>query len=272
MGVTSKYVYGIVNSDAYSTSKDELTESAGDCEVYLVSYKDVAALVADTDVADYASLPKDVLARHLLKHQEVIEKVMRREATVIPMRLGTCAVDDNEVLRILQCGYDTIVNTFERMTGRVENDVVAAWSDLQSVLREIAEDDEIKELRIIAAGRKEGATIDDKVKVGFLVKKRLDMKREKYGQEIAERLADVSQGRKTHDCMDDPVIMNEAFLVNRRNQTGFLEKLEELARSYDEQLRFRCVGPLPAYSFCTLEVKKTDSQGARVGKKAPWPG
>ena len=42
---------------------------------------------------------KDTLARNLVRHQKAIEKIMP-EYTIIPMKLGTFAKDEDEIILI----------------------------------------------------------------------------------------------------------------------------------------------------------------------------
>jgi hypothetical protein len=56
--------------------------------------------------------------------------------------------------------------------------------------------------------------------------------------------------------MDDKMVLNTAFLLDQNRQEDFGRKVEELNGRFEERLNFRCVGPLPPYSFYTLEVRK----------------
>jgi len=52
------------------------------------------------------------------------------------------------------------------------------------------------------------------------------------------------------------MVLNTAFLINKTKQKEFDKKIEELNTKFNNELNFRCVGPLPPYSFYTLEIKK----------------
>ena len=105
------------------------------CErAYTVSWRDISAVVTDAPVVDYTAMPKDSLARLLVRHQQVIEKVMARH-TILPLRLGTCAASDEQVRRILASGYETIKDTLQKARDVVEIDVTATIGDFGSFLR-----------------------------------------------------------------------------------------------------------------------------------------
>ena len=56
--------------------------------------------------------------------------------------------------------------------------------------------------------------------------------------------------------IDDQMVTNSAFLINRNNQEKFERIIESFDLQYEGKLNFRLIGPLPCYSFFTLEVKK----------------
>ena len=102
----------------------------------------------------------------------------------------------------------------------------------------------------------EGVSAKDQIRIGNLIKNILDNKRERCALEIETGLKDVSIDFRKHDLMDDRMIFNIAFLIDKNKKTEFERRLDELNAIFDEKLNFRCVGPLPPYSFYTAEVKK----------------
>jgi|SRR3990170_6924430 len=264
MSEMGKYIYGIVSSDKelFFTSCKVIAGS----DVYTIHYRDIAAVVSDKEVVDYNHLPKDNVARYLISHQLVIERVME-DFTIIPMRLGTYALDEDEVRYTLVKGYPMIKDIFERTHGKIEIDVVVTWSDFNGVLKEVAEEEEIREFKQILLGKKEGVTVDDQMKIGVLVKNHLYQKRERYAKEIGTSLAIISRNHKAHDLMNDEMVLNMAFLIEKSRKEDFEKMVEDLNTKFGEKLNFRCVGPLPLYSFNTLEVKKIQFNEIALAKE-----
>jgi len=58
--------------------------------------------------------------------------------------------------------------------------------------------------------------------------------------------------------MNDQMITNSAFLMKRSKHEKFEQLIDELDEKYKDLLNFKLVGPLPCYSFYTLEVKALD--------------
>jgi len=271
--MTGKYIYGIipqrslsrvepkdagqVNSEALVREKAKMQASGvTTCEqVYTIPYEDISAIVSDSKIIDYAYMPKDAVARLLLRHQMVIESIIP-EYIVIPMKLGTFASEEDEVRDILNKGHMLIKDIFEKIGGKIEIDVVATWGDFNSTLKKIGEEKKIKEFKEKVLANPEGITVEDQMKVGVMAKKALDEKREKYALQIQNALKAVSRDIKKHSLMDDKMVANAAFLIEKAGRGDFDKKIEELNTQFHDELNFRCVGPLPPYSFYTLEAKK----------------
>jgi hypothetical protein len=257
-----KYIYGIIPRRSLSRAKSRdsgQVNSNGEGLfggwVYTIPYRDISAVVSDSEIVDYTHVLKDALARQLVTHQKVIEEIMP-EHIIIPMRLGTFASDEKEVRDILNKGYRVIKEVLGKIKDKIEIDVVATWSNFASALKEVGEEKEIKEFKERLLANPKGITVDDKLKVGVMVKKALDERRQKYAFQIQNALKTVSQAFKVHEVMDDKMVINTAFFINKAKQKDFDRKVEELNTNFAEELDFRCVGPLPPYSFHTLEVKK----------------
>jgi len=260
----ARYIYGIIEA-----SEEKLFNLCGivaDEEVYTISCYDISAVVMDSPFVDYTLLPKDQCARYLLAHQQIIEKIMD-SYTIIPMKLGTYAFNIREVEKILLKGYTMFKDIFSKINNKIEIDVVATWNDLNSVIKEIGEEKEVKELKEKLMSKPDGVSVEDQVKIGGLIKNILDKKREKIAFEIGDASAKVSIESKAHGLMDDRMILNTAFLIGKEKKTEFESRLDELNKLYNEKINFRCVGPLPTYSFYTAEIKKIPFNGIDWARK-----
>lgn len=248
------YIYGIINSNNAShffTPKDSYKKES----VYAIPYQEVSAVVSNSEIIDFTYSSKDASAERLVWHQKVIEKIMNLKYTIIPLRLGTFAVDEAEVKDILSKGYSLIKNIMEKVRDKIEIDLVATWADFGSALKEIGEEEEIKKLKENILANPE-ITLDHQMEVGAMLKKALDKKREKYALQIQTFLNHYCTAFKVHELMDDRMVINLACLINIDKQKDFDRKIEEINTEFAEKLNFRSVGPLPSYSFYTIEIKK----------------
>ncbi|MBI5400403.1 GvpL/GvpF family gas vesicle protein [Candidatus Saganbacteria bacterium] len=245
----AKYIYGIINTNG---NQNFCLDSE---EINFIAYQDMAAVVSDSELSDFSSLSNEKLARGLLKHQQVIEKVMN-DNTIIPMRLGTYASNEEEVRSILSKSQATAQKVFELINNKIEIDLVATWSDFSSIIKDVVEDKEIKEFKACLLSKTNGVTVDDQAKIGYMIRNALIKKRDEASLQIQAKLKGSCADFKVHETMDDKMVCNIAFLVDKNRQGEIEHKIDELNISFNEKLNFRCVGPLPAYSFYTLEIKK----------------
>ncbi len=272
MNKIGKYIYGVINSSnkeffdlgqiadfediyPFENTTEAVDSSRISNQAYTISFQDIAAVVKDSEIVDYRHMSKDTLGRLLVSHQRLVEKVMDKY-TIIPMRLGTFASDDEEVREILSKGYSNIKDIFEKAKNSIEIDVVATINNFKSFLHEVSEEEEIRHLKQSLLNKEGGVTTDDQMKIGVLVKKHLDKKKEILAGRIQAVLCETAQNSKTHDLMDDTMILNSAFLIDKDRQDEFEQQVEHVNNEFEDKLNFRCVGPLPPYSFYTLEVKK----------------
>jgi hypothetical protein len=251
MNDKGKYIYGVIDNKSDAIGSGLLSLNG----IYAVPYQDVSAVVGDSEIIDYTNLPGDVAAKRLIGYQVVIEKLME-EFTVIPVRLGTYVLSEDEVIQALAKGYRMFKEIFEKIEGRIELDVVANWVDLNAVIKEISEEEEIKALKQAILNKKEGITVEDQIKMGMFIRSYLNKKKTEYALTIKDSLKNLCRDVKEHASVDDKTILNAAFLIDMDMRNPFEKKLEELSLGFDGKTHFKCIGPLPPYNFFMIEIKK----------------
>ncbi len=241
-----KYIYGVILARGKLWRCDE---------VYTIPHEEISAVVADSEAVDYTKLERERAARLLVKHQQTLEKVME-SFPVLPMRLGSFARDTDEAMRILAKARPIVGDIFAEVEDKTELDITATWADFDLVVKEVGDEREIKEAKEKLTANGAPVTVGDQMKVGLLIKKALDKKNCRCSETIVSPLAALSRKVKLHERMDDKMVINAAFLVENCRRDMFDQKVEELDVEFDGKLNFRRIGPLPPYSFYTLEVQE----------------
>ena len=248
-----RYIYGIIQANE-KKSFGPIGLGEPKKEVYIVPHQDISAVVSDLPIIVYDSLTKDKVVKDLFCHQSVTEKVMKNH-TIIPMKFGTFADAEEEVYQILKTGYKQFKEILDLLNNKIELDVVALWNK-EIIFKEIAEEKEIKEFKEKTTSDPAGPQDEDRIKLGRMVEKFLKRKNVKYAKEILKALKDKAADFCTHDTLDDSMIFNSSFLLDRNGEKDFDKRLNELDEKHEKKINFRCVGPLAPYSFSTIEVKK----------------
>jgi len=249
-----RYIYGII--------RDGERKSFGPCgandgaEVYTITHQGIACVVSNSPVQDYSSMLKEDLGRLLVKHQTVVEKVMN-DHTIIPMKFGTFTSNDDEVTQVLKRAYSQCEELLTNMDGKIELDVAATWKDSNSIIKEVADaNKEIRKFKAEIAKKPPSSTLQDRIKIGMMVKDALDKKRGEEQAYMIGLLKEVTIDFQKHQVLDDKMILNCAFLLEKGKEPDFDAMLKKLDEEYRQKVNFRCVGPLPPYSFATCQLNK----------------
>ena len=251
-----KYIYGVINS----SEKKDFGRTGGDSrEVYTIPYQDISCVVSDSDGLHLGMMEREELGRYLVNHQAVIEEVMK-EHTIIPIKFGTDVESIAEVGQILERGYSEFKDRLKGFDGKIELDVAAVWSDQNKIIKAIGEEDkEIRDFKTEIAKKPPKETFQDRIKIGAMIKTALEEKNKETQNEILDFLKERAIDFQKHELMDDNMISSCAFLLNKEKEAEFDEALNELDKRYNGLINFKCVGPLPPYSFTTMGVKKIGS-------------
>ena len=250
------YIYGFV-PNFYSTEMFRSLENSG---LSAITYDNISAIISEKDGVSIDYTDRESLGTLLVHHQQTIEELQCLGFTVlIPMRLGTIVKTKEDVFKIFKNGYELITETLKKIQFLTEIDLAVTWADFPGLLKDIASLPEILEMKEKILQAVDKLSQEDQMKAGMLVQSKLKEKNSKVELNILDLLSQVSLDIKTHDVMNDQMITNSAFLINRNSQDKFEQVIGQLDDEYKGALNFRMVGPLPCYSFYTIEIKELNS-------------
>jgi len=249
-----KYLYGIINS-GNRKSFGNIGMSKG--EIYSVQFKDVGAVVSD--VLENC----EVGIEEVKIHEAALRKIMEHHA-VIPMSFGIVAKDEAEIKNILKRARMKLKKTLEKVDNKLQINVKISWDKtiLASILKENGE------VRKLTREAKENADQSLMVELGRKVKSALDERKSEYTEDVKASLKSLSCESEENKVTDQDTLMNTAFLVDKKREQEFYDKLEELEKKYERKLKFFAVGPLPPYNFTKIDVKRIDFDAVEEARKA----
>jgi len=263
MNVKGLYLYGFVNvTEALRIGPIGLDSR----EVYLKSGGSFSVAVSDVDGIDFSQLPKETLLKYVAEHQRTLERLMER-GRVIPLKFGSLVQDSQEVDTILAKGQDRILETFEKVRGRTEMDLVAGFSDFEGVLKEISMSESILTFQRKARPESKAALHQARVTLGKMVKSALEEKRKGYVDAIMKSLSRVSVASRVLDIRDDATIANLACLLEEKDLARFETEIEVLDREFEDRVNFKLIGPLPCNSFHTLMIENVNFEEIDFARK-----
>jgi len=244
------YLYGVTPAGA--TGGLDLVGIEG-AKVRAVAHGGLAMIASPIARFRVDEFPPAKILHYLAEHQRVLERVMA-DAPVIPVKFGTCAEGEDRIVGILESGCGEFTRALNTYAGKVELDLAAFWADLQAVLAELSTDERVVSMKNRIADSPD-RSMEQRVRLGQLVKDLLDQRRDALARRLTADLKAIWPNLIVNPTRDDSMVLNAALLVEGREERRFDQVIDELNRRCDNRLNFRCVGPLPPYSFATAEVR-----------------
>lgn len=168
-------------------------------------------------VSEVPSGTPDPSRANLLAHERVNGAVLR-ERTVIPMSFGTLFRSRADVEELLRSAHDTFADVLEKLQDKLEF----------------------------------GLKVFHRADLGLQADEALAQQRV---AEILQRLRDACVASRCNPTIGDRMILNAAFLVERRREAAFDQRLQAIAGEHDD-LTFRYSGPWPPYNFVAIRLKR----------------
>jgi hypothetical protein len=241
------YVYSIIPAD-----KGARFNVAGLDQgmVRTIACNNLAAVVGGSPLKDYRGIDKKEAVRYLLAHQQVVEAVQKDHA-VLPVKFGTVLSDERMVCDVLTQGESLFLGAIEKLSSQLQMEVMVLWN-LQEVFAELSEDDAVVQLKTRATAQE---SLENRIAVGRVVHDLLEQRRLTLRGSVITALREMSTDLVINPNMDDTMVANLALLIDRGNCEVLDDRLQVLDREYDGMLNFRRIGPLPPYTFATVEVR-----------------
>ena len=158
--------------------------------------------------------------------------------------------------QVLTKGYRMFKEIFEKIEGKIEIDVAVTWVDLNMVIKEVSEEEEVRALKQSLLNKKESITVDDRIKMGVLIKSYLNKKKNEYANFIKDSIKNLCRDMKEYAMPEDAMILNAGFFIDKGMLIPFGEKLDELNNSFSGRVHLKRIDPFLPYNFYVIEIKK----------------
>src|SRR6266481_2582979 len=243
-----RYVYGVIESrNPVAFGKSGI--GSGNEDVYTVHYGDIAAVVSRTPVFIF-----DPTRDNALAHEHVIESVMKNYTT-IPMSFCTVFRTDEDIREVLKSIYASLKDVLKQMAGKLEFGVKVNW-DRDQIIQELQQhDEELRKFHQEIVRKQLQSTYFARMQLGRMIDKALAEHATLYVREIYEALRSCCVASRDNQPIGDKMIMNAAFLVERKREAEFDAVVNKLAKKYGKRLKFKYTGPWPPYNFVNIRLK-----------------
>jgi hypothetical protein len=96
------------------------------------------------------------------------------------------------------------------------------------------------------------------MEIGRMVETALKRERDNYKADILNVLSPLAQEVKMNNSYWELMIINAAFLVEKSREIEFDRQVEELAKKYENRVKFKYVGTVPPFNFVNLVINTED--------------
>ena len=259
-----KYIYSIIMNPQGTQASDtfRLSETIfgiNNRDIILVPYRDMAAAVSSTHFINFDELDKKELTQLVAIHEQVNTNLMK-QYDVIPMRFGLVAENKEEIRNILVKAYIQFKTVLKRVAGKAEFIVQIFWNE-KNMLEKIARENiEIQRLKKEMESKGKILGFPSKIKLGKRIFEISEAYRKEYTKDILDNLAarflDFSAGKLLDTAKTEgrEMIMNYSFLIDKTEESTLEFSLNQLAEKYTNELKFKYIGPMAAYSFAVINL------------------
>ncbi|GEL23412.1 gas vesicle protein [Pseudonocardia sulfidoxydans NBRC 16205] len=243
--MTATYVYGLVAAGA--DLPDGLVGLGPSGEVRTVEHDGVAALVGDVPSDRPLGTRDDLMA-----HEAVVDKVAAA-TTVLPMRFPAVVEDDQVVDELLAPHRDRFLRALDALDGLVQYSLKGRYVQEVLVQEIVEEEPAVADLQERIRGVPEDASYYDRVKLGEIVARAMEQRRDVDARDVLERIGPFAEQVSSSTPAQPDDVVEAAFLVARDKAEEFEREVEELGGDTHEWLRLRLLGPLAPYDFVPAE-------------------
>lgn len=235
------YVYGVVPAGSPGVEGLTGVDGAG---IELVPHGAVAAVVGVIRVERPPGRRADLVAHH-----EVLDALAAR-GPVVPVRFGSVMRDRQEVVELLLAqDEDRLAGLLEELTGRSQFNLRGSYQESAVLAEVVAEDPEVAALRERTRDLPEDAGYADRVRLGELVARAMEAKREVDAQIVLDAVLPLCTAHRIRPGGGVDHVLDVALLVDDDRRGTFEETLESVAEGVHERVRLRLMGPLAPYDF-----------------------
>ncbi|RTM01596.1 hypothetical protein EJV44_00495 [Ancylobacter aquaticus] len=207
----------------------------------------LAAVVGAAPEGGLKGRERSALLPWLLASQKVMERLLAN-APVLPVALGTVVEDEGRVRHMLDAGAAILGEGFQAVGDGIEMNLSVLWH-LDTVVARLLPG-VAPELRQAAAG---GDAIERQA-LGVVLAGLVSAERRRARARVIEALQAVTRDFAIGEPTEPGGVVNLALLVDRAAEEALGAALEALDAEFDGALTFRLVGPLPPYSFASVQV------------------
>ncbi|WP_026567038.1 GvpL/GvpF family gas vesicle protein [Bacillus sp. UNC41MFS5] len=216
-------------------------------EVYTLHHQNVAMVVSK--VVDEV-LP---VRNNLFAHQQTISEVMKHYS-IIPVSFGNVFNLEEDVLLITKHLNDDLEKLFLLLENKIEVGLkVIAKKEWME--QELNNDSTLRQWKTNKLDISDPANFYEQIQLGEHAKNFVLRLEGAVADELYDPLLEIAEAGKQNNTIPGKVLLNAAFLVDRKKEEAFDQKVNDLYELWKEKAEFKYSGPWPAYNFVNIRLR-----------------
>lgn len=250
--ITGQYLYCIIHEP--KTDIEWNITGMNALAVTSIHFRDLAIITSASPMVRYR-----LSRENIITHEVVIEKVMSRGYTVLPIRFGTIAKNLEIVTKkLLESRYWEFEGLIRKLEGKREVGV-RIFCDEKYLFDEILKNNpQIVKLKDEIAKRPPNETHSERVKIGQMVQEALKIQKNNYQDSFLKTFAPLAIEHRLNQVLGDKMLFNGAFLVDSSKESNFTKMVEELEQKLGKDFQVKYIGVTPPFNFVNIVVQLED--------------
>lgn len=240
----SIYIYGITDS------KDKLDGSLKGLEkavVYNMPYQDIGAVVSD-----FNGEIRPIAESCVMKHEEVIEEIMR-DFTVLPVKFLTIFEKQENVLIMMKERYDGFKENLNRLRNKAEFGIKIIWAG--GKIKENISDSHNGNVQDPPISGNSPAKNYMREKFGkYKINSEFEAAANKRIKMVDDFLSKFAAEKKLNVLKSENLLLDASYLVERDKECKFRAAFEHF-KNISGDMKSLFSGPWPPYNFINLPIK-----------------
>lgn len=250
--VTGQYLYCIIHEPKTGVEWD--AKGMNSAPVSSLHYRELAAICSSTPMTRYR-----LSRENTITHELVIEKVMSRGYTVLPIRFGTIAKDQEVVKKkLLEGRYWEFEGLIRKLEGKREVGVRIFCEEKHLFDEVLKNNPQIVRLRDEVAKKPPNETHSDRIKIGQMVEEALKALKKTYQDSLLNSFQELCIEHRLNQTLGDKMLFNGAFLIESSKETAFSKCVEELEKKLGTAFQFKYIAVTPPFNFVNIVVHLED--------------
>lgn len=215
----------------------------------------LAAVVSEAPDRRLGGQDRNALLPWLLSRQKVLEHLLAR-GPVLPVALGTVVETEERVRHLLDAGAPALSSAFRAIGDRLEMNLSIRWP-LDAIVAELLA---ALPAELRAAAASECTDAQARRDLGAALATGVEHEKLRVRRCVSERLRAIAPDMILSEPPEPHGVLNLALLLDPAAEDELDRALDALDSAFENRLTFRLVGPLPPYSFASVQVNLASAE------------